>query len=97
MDSVENTFEELPEGLTEEILSNSKRVSVNLIQRFKEIVKKKKVIRKTLESDEQSNNNNDLGSVRSYQASACLYGSYTIQRRQSARFCHAATRGRCIN
>ena len=91
MDSVENPFAELPEGLVDDMLSNSREVSINLLQRFKEIVEKKAEIRKTLESSGQLKNSADLGSARSFPTSAGIDGSYTIERMLSTDFaCVAA-------
>ena len=44
-----NPFEELPEGLVEEMLSNSKLVSTNLLGKFNEIIESKGKIREKLE------------------------------------------------
>lgn len=76
----ENPFEELPEGLVEEMLSNTKTVSSNLHSRFKDIVERKGEIRKSLESSGDLRNYSEIDSARTYPTSAGIDGSYTMER-----------------
>ena len=91
MESNSNPFEELPEGLVEEMLSNSKEVSVNLLQKFKEIVEKRDEIRRTLDSSGDLKNYSEIDNAKTYPTSAGVDGSYTMERMLSMDFaCVAA-------
>jgi hypothetical protein len=84
-------FEELPEGLVEEMLSNARGVSVDLMGKFKEIVDRRNEIRRALEKNDDLKNYSDLGNARTYPTSAGVDGSYTMERMLSMDFaCVAA-------
>jgi len=76
----ENPFEELPEGLVDEMLSHAKTVSSNLHSRFKEILERKGEIRRRLESSGDLRSYGEIDSARTYPTSAGIDGSYTIER-----------------
>ncbi len=91
MEDGTNPFEQLPEGLVEEMLSNSRMVSVNLFEKFKEIVDTKDKIRKTLEDSGNLKNYSEIDNSRTYPTSAGIDGSYTMERMLSMDFaCVAA-------
>ncbi len=86
-----NPFEELPEGLVEEMLSNSKLVSTNLLGKFNEIIESKSKIREKLEESGILKNYGDLNLSKTYPTSAGVDGSYTMERMLSMDFaCLAA-------
>ena len=76
----ENPFEELPEGLVDEMLSNAKTVSSNLHSRFKEIFERKGEIRRRLESSGGLRSYSEIDSARTYPTSAGIDGTYTMVR-----------------
>lgn len=85
-----NPFEELPEGLVDEMLTNSKGVSSSMSQKFKEIRDKKEIYRKKLESDGELKNFKDIETVKNFPTSAGVDGSYTMERMLSIDFACAA-------
>lgn len=48
MNDKENSFEEIPEGLVDEMLANSDKISLDLFEKFREIKEKKDKLRKEL-------------------------------------------------
>ncbi len=91
MDTNDNPFEELPEGLVEEMLSNSKEVSETLFKKFREIVERRSEIRSLLESSGYLRNCNEIENSKTYPTSAGIDGSYTLERMLSMDFaCVAA-------
>ncbi|MGC9001089.1 DNA double-strand break repair nuclease NurA [Caldisericum sp.] len=86
-----NPFEELPEGLVDEMLSNSRLVAGNLAMKYKEISNKKGELRRKLENLNLLKNYNDLSSSQAFPTSAGVDGSYTIERMLASDFaCVAA-------
>lgn len=80
MESDRNPFEELPEGLVEEMLEASKAVSGGLLNTFDEIDNKRGEIRKMLEEDGSLKNYSEIDTARVYPTTSGVDGSYTIDR-----------------
>ncbi|MCL4420461.1 MAG: DNA double-strand break repair nuclease NurA [Candidatus Thermoplasmatota archaeon] len=91
MIEVKDPFEELPEGLVEEMLARSNTISQDLLQKFKEITDRKDILRKNLEKDGLLKNYNEMDGFNTYPTSAGVDGSYSIERMLSLDFaCVAA-------
>ncbi len=91
MDGNENPFEELPEGLVDEMLASSILISQDLFEKFKEVREKKDAIRKRLEEEGLLKDYSELDNSRTYPTSAGIDGSYTMERMLSMDFaCVAA-------
>lgn len=90
MESGNSPFEELPEGLVDEMLSNSRVVSVDLLQKFRELIDRREEIRTTLESSGNLRNYSEIDSTRTYPTSAGVDGSYNMERMLSMDFVCAA-------
>ena len=84
-------FEELPEGLVEEMLAMSGKISQDLLEKFKEINDRKDILRKNLENEGLLKSYNDIEGINTYPTSAGVDGSYSIERMLSMDFaCVAA-------
>lgn len=91
MIEVKDPFEELPEGLVEEMLARSNKISQDLLEKFREINDRKDILRKNLEKDGLLKNYNDMDVFNTYPTSAGVDGSYSIERMLSMDFaCVAA-------
>lgn len=85
-----NPFEELPEGLVDDLLSKSKIVSNDLLSKFKSIATQKDKIRNDLIEKKYLKSYSDLDSTNKYPTSSGVDGSYTIERMLSMDFSCAA-------
>ncbi|MDS0256685.1 DNA double-strand break repair nuclease NurA [Thermoplasmatales archaeon AK] len=91
MTEANDPFEDLPQGLVEEMLARSNAISQDLLEKFKDVSGRKDVLRKNLEDKGVLRSYNDLDSVNTYPTSAGVDGSYSIERMLSLDFaCVAA-------
>ncbi|MCX6814303.1 MAG: DNA double-strand break repair nuclease NurA [Candidatus Aenigmarchaeota archaeon] len=87
----ESPFEELPEGLVEEMLLRSKQISIEMSSQFGQIFEQKESIRKTLEKQGLLHNINNLPTPSIYPTSCGIDGAYALERLVSTDFaCVAA-------
>ena len=66
LDNTCNQFGELPEGLEDEMLTNSKGASKHIPLKFKEIRDKKNFYRKELVSDGECTNFKEIETVKNF-------------------------------
>ena len=91
MDNNENPFEELPEGLVDEMLASSNIISQDLFEKFKEVKENRNTLRKRLEGEGLLKDYSELDNTKTYPTSAGIDGSYTMERMLSMDFaCVAA-------
>lgn len=80
MESDRDPFEELPEGLVEEMLDSSKAVSKGLLHTFEEIKDKREELRKKLEDNGSLKSYSEIDTARVYPTTCGVDGSYTMDR-----------------
>jgi len=86
MGETDNPFEDLPEGLVEEMLQRSKQISTEMSDQFGKIFEQKEDIRKTLNEAHLLQNINDLPMPALYPTSSGIDGAYAIERLVSTDF-----------
>ena len=87
---INSPFDELPEGLVDDLLSSSKVVSINMKEKFESLIKNRSQLREKLDSEISIKNYNDLGNLPTFPTSAATDGSYTIDRLLSSDFASVA-------
>lgn len=87
----EHPFEDLPEGLVEEMLKRSKQISTEMTAQFGKIYEDKEKIRQALYKAHLLHNINDLPITTTYPTSSGIDGAYAVERLVSTDFaCVAA-------
>ena len=83
-------FDELPEGLVNDLLANSKIISNNMRAKFESVMNNKSQLREKLETEKLIKNYNDLDNTKTFPTAAATDGSYTVERLISSDFASVA-------